>query len=270
MTASSAISATSASPTSAHLCNSLSAPATFATSASARQLQRKRCAATAAGHSAQRILSDFICICNDGNDSFSCSVSERQFDDSGHCASASVSMFGIGDNTAALAFGDINSVSFSVQQQPLRRRASDGSNIFGFSFQCCSSFSSSVSRSSMSATTCAAASAVWRQHQLWRATSTSTALTCSSASALSPAAGSAQLEIQHHQHLRSSSTAAQHQRSVAVTARAFAAASFSSAPVCVFVSTSVEQQRTFQQQHTSRSQLSDQRHAPRLHFSFGV
>ena len=155
------------------------------------QLQRKRCAATAAGHSAQRILSDFICICNDGNDSFSCSVSERQFDDSGHCASASVSMFGIGDNTAALAFGDINSVSFSVQQQPLWRRASDGSNIFGFSFQCCSSFSSSVSRSSMSATTCAAASAAWRQHQLWRATSTSTALTCSSTSALSPAAVSA-------------------------------------------------------------------------------
>ena len=79
-----------------------------------------------------------------------------------------------------------------------------------------------------------------------------------------------QLERHHHQHLRSSSTAAQPQRSAAVTARAFAAASFSSAPVCVFVSTSVEQQRTSQQQHTSRSQLSDQRHAPRLHFSFGV
>jgi hypothetical protein len=79
-----------------------------------------------------------------------------------------------------------------------------------------------------------------------------------------------QLERQHHQHPRSSSTAAQPQRSATVTARAFAAASFSSAPVWVFVSTSVEQQRTFQQQHTSRSQLSDQRHAPRLHFSFGV
>jgi len=80
----------------------------------------------------------------------------------------------------------------------------------------------------------------------------------------------AQLERQHHPHLHSSSAAAQPQRSATVTARAFAAASFSSVPVCVFVSTSVEQQRTFQQQHTSRSQLSDQRHAPRLHFSFGV
>ncbi len=79
-----------------------------------------------------------------------------------------------------------------------------------------------------------------------------------------------QLERQHHQHTRSSSTAAQPQRSTTVTAHAFAAATFSSAPVGIFVSTSVEQQRTFQQQHTSRSQLSDQRHAHRLHFSFGV
>ncbi len=77
-------------------------------------------------------------------------------------------------------------------------------------------------------------------------------------------------ERQRHQHLRFSSTAVQTQRSATVTARAFAAASFSSALVCVFVSTSVEQQRTFQQQHESRSQLSDKRHEPRLHFSFGV
>jgi hypothetical protein len=89
-------------------------------------------------------------------------------------------------------------------------------------------------------------------------------------SAFTSSSVSAQLERQHHLHLHSSSTAAQPQRSATMTAHAFAAASFSNAPICVFISTSVEQQRTFQQQHTSRSQLSDQRHAPRLHFSFGV
>ena len=79
------------------------------------QLQRRRCAATAAGHSAQRILSDFIFICNGNSDSFGCSVSEQQFSDSGHCASASVSVFGVGDSSAALAFGSNNIFGFSVQ-----------------------------------------------------------------------------------------------------------------------------------------------------------
>jgi hypothetical protein len=39
-------------------------------------------------------------------------------------------VFGVGDSTAALAFGNSNSFSFSTQQQPLWRRTSDGSNIF--------------------------------------------------------------------------------------------------------------------------------------------
>ena len=42
-------------------------------------------------------------------------------------------MFGVDDSTAALAFGNSNSFSFSVQQQPLWSRTSDGSNIFGIS-----------------------------------------------------------------------------------------------------------------------------------------
>jgi len=58
-------------------------------------------------------------------------------------------MFGVGNSTAALAFYNSNSFSFNVQQQPLWRRASNGSNISGFSFQRtpCMSFSSSVSGS---------------------------------------------------------------------------------------------------------------------------
>ncbi len=94
-------------------------------------------------------LCDFICICNDDNDSLGCSVSEQRLSNSGHCASVSVSMFGVGNSIAALVFGNSNSFSFSVQQQPLWRRASDGSNIFGFSSQRapCSSSSSSVSGS---------------------------------------------------------------------------------------------------------------------------
>jgi hypothetical protein len=84
-------------------------------------------------HSAQRILSEFICICDDDNDRLGCSVNEQRLSDIGHCASASVSMFGVGDSTAALAFGNSNSFSFSVQQQPLWRHASDGSNTFGCS-----------------------------------------------------------------------------------------------------------------------------------------
>jgi hypothetical protein len=79
------------------------------------QLQRKRRAAAAAGHSAQLSLSDFICICNNGDDSFSRSVSEQRFGDSGRCASASVSGFGVGDSSAALAFGSSNIFGFSVQ-----------------------------------------------------------------------------------------------------------------------------------------------------------
>jgi hypothetical protein len=80
-------------------------------------------------------LDDFIYICNDSDDSFSCSVSEQRFSDSSHFTSASVSMFDVGDSAAALAFSSSNSSGLSVQQQPFRRRASDGSNIFGFSLQ---------------------------------------------------------------------------------------------------------------------------------------
>jgi hypothetical protein len=67
-------------------------------------------------------------------------------------------MFGVGDRgTSIWPFGSSDSFSFSVQQQPLWRRASNGSNIFGFGSQRapCGSFRFSVKNVNDSNSICA-------------------------------------------------------------------------------------------------------------------